>query len=144
MLDKDFIKTKVKLIQRDLSRLEDLKGLTLQQVAKDFYKWSTLKLVLVEIIGRAVDINSHIIAEKENLREKVPSTLRETFLALGEIGILPPDFAEEISESASFRNKVIHEYNDLKKDTVYESIDEALEQYTKYCQHILNYLKQVK
>jgi len=141
MLDKDFIKTKIELIQSDLEKLEELKGYTIDEIAADFYKFNTLELLLVKIIGRAIDINSHIIAEKGSLKERAPTTSRETFLRMGEMKILPEDFSEVIAESASFRNKVIHEYNELDEKKVYNTVDEALEQYTKYCQYILDYIK---
>ena len=141
MLDKEFIKSKIELIQRDLERAQDLKGYTINEIVKDFYKWSALKMILVEIIGRAIDINSHIIAEQGSLKEKAPSTSRETFLRIGEIGVMPKDFVEIIAQSAGFRNKIIHEYNELEKEKVYKTVDEALEQYTNYCKYILNYIE---
>lgn len=141
MLDKDFIKVKIELIQRDLERLQDLRDYTIDEIVKDFYKWSALKMVLVEIIGRAIDINSHIVIEQGSLKEKAPFTYRETFLRIGEIGVMPKDFAEIIAQSAGFRNKIIHEYNELEKEKVYETVNEALEQYTKYCKYILNYVE---
>lgn len=141
MLDKELIKAKIELIQRDLERLEELKDYTIDEINKDFYKWSALKLTLVEIIGRAVDINSHIIAELGELKETAPGTLKETFLRLGKMKILPKDFSKEISRSAGFRNKIVHEYNDLETDKVYETVGEALSQYTKYCDYILKFLE---
>lgn len=144
MLDKELIKTKIELIQRDMERLEELKGFTIDEIAKDFYKWSTLKLVLVEIIGRAVDINSHIIAELGDLKERAPDSLKETFLRVGKMKVLPDDFAQQISESANFRNKIVHEYNHLLEEKVYETVDEALSQYTRYCDYILKFLERTK
>lgn len=141
MLDQELIKTKIDLIQRDLERLEELRGYTLDEIAGDFYKWSALKLTLVEIIGRAVDINSHIIAELQE-KEAAPGTLRETFLRLADLNILPRDFAEKIAESARFRNKIVHEYNHLEEDKVYYSVDEALAQYAKYCGYVLEFIEQ--
>lgn len=141
MLDKELIKTKIELIQRDMERLEELKDFTIDEIATDFYKWSTLKLVLVEIIGRAVDVNSHIIAELDNLKEKAPDTLKETFLRMGKMKILPDDFARQISWSADFRNKIVHEYNHLLEEKVYETVNEALSQYTKYCGYILKFIE---
>lgn len=141
MLDKEFIKTKIELIQSDLEKLEELKGYTIGQIAADFLKWNTLQLLLVKIIGRAIDINAHIIAEKGDLKERAPVNSRETFLRIGEMEILPREFAELIAGSASFRNKIIHEYNELDEKKVYTTVDEALEQYTKYCQYILDYIK---
>src|SRR3989344_9452233 len=95
MLDKELIKTKIELIQRDLERLQELKAYTIDEISGDFYKWSTLKLVLVEIIGRAIDVNSHTIAELGDLKEKAPETSAETFLRMGEMNILPKDFAQK-------------------------------------------------
>ncbi len=140
MLDKELIKTKIELIQKDLVHLEELKGLSIDEIAGDFYKWSTLKLVLVEIVGRAIDINAHIIAEKGEMKHPAPKTSRETFIRLGDMDILSVDFADLLSKSAGFRNRVVHEYNDLKKDKVYETVDEVLVQYTEYCRHILTFL----
>jgi len=141
MLDKELIRTKIELIQSDLEKLKELKGFTIDEIAVDFYKLNTLELLLVKIIGRAIDINSHIFAEEGDLKEKAPASSRETFLKLGEMKILPEDFAKTIANSASFRNKVIHEYNDLDEKKVYDTVDEALEQYIKYCQYILDYIK---
>jgi uncharacterized protein YutE (UPF0331/DUF86 family) len=141
MLDKEFIKTKIELIQSDLEKLGELKGYTINEIAADFYKLNTLELLLVKIIGRAVDVNSHIIAEEGDLKKRAPASSRETFLRLGEMKIFPEDFAETIADSASFRNKIIHEYNELNKKKVYDTVDEALEQYTKYCKYVLDYIK---
>jgi uncharacterized protein YutE (UPF0331/DUF86 family) len=140
MRDSDFIKTKIELIQKDLEHLKDLSGFTMDEIAGDFYKWSTLKLVLAEIIGRAIDINAHIIAEEGDAGEPAPASSRETFVRLGTMGVLPKDFAEEIAQSAGFRNRIVHEYNDLERNKVYETVDAALGQYTRYCGYIMEYL----
>lgn len=144
MLDPDFIRAKIESIQKDLEQLTALSGFTIDEIAGDFYKWSTLKLVLVEIIGRAIDINAHIIAEEGTLKDPAPASAHETFVRLGVMGILPDNFAAAISRSAGFRNRIVHEYNDLEKNKVYETVDEALEQYTRYCGHLLEYLKERK
>ena len=38
MLDKELIKTKIELIHKDLEKLEELNGFTLDEIAGDFYK----------------------------------------------------------------------------------------------------------
>lgn len=144
MLDREFIQIKLELIQKDLEHLKELGDLSLDEIAADFYKWSTLKLVLVEIIGRAIDINTHIIAEEGDLKTPAPTSSRETFIRLGTMGIFPADFADEISKSAGFRNRVVHEYNDLERNKVYETVDEALGQFTRYCGYIMEYIAKKK
>ena len=140
MIDREFIKRKIDLIEQNLQRLTELKGLTFDEVAKDFFKYSALKLVLMEIIGRAIDINEHLIAEISEKDTRTPLSYRETFLSLVDFKILPEEFALEISKSAGFRNAIVHDYNNLDKYIVYTTIDESIVQYTQYCHYIIDYL----
>lgn len=141
MLDQRMIEEKLNLIERDLSRLKVFADFTIAEMAKDFIKYGALKNMLMEIIGRAIDINEHLISCLGKPEMDVPKTYGETFLALGGMKILPKAFAEKISKSASFRNAIVHEYNNLDKGIVYQSVGEALEQYNHYCGHILKFLK---
>lgn len=140
MLDKDFIKMKIEHIQRDLSRLEPMAKLTIDKVAQDDVLFAALKNFLMEIIGRAIDINEHIIAEKGEEKLQSPLKYRETFLHLVKMGILPEDFAQEIAKSAGLRNAIVHDYNDLNKYITYQSVKDAITQYAHYCDYILKFL----
>ena len=141
MLDKDFIKMKIEYIQRDLNRLEPMAKLTIDKLAQDDFKYAALKNFLMEIIGRAIDINEHIIAEKGGEKLNAPLQYRETFLCLVKMGILPEDFAQEIAKSTGFRNAIVHNYNNLDKYITYQSVKDAITQYTQYCSYILNFIK---
>ena len=140
MLDSDFIKRKVDLINRDLVRLEEFRDFTVDQMAQDHMRYAALKNYLMEIIGRAVDINQHVILEKFDLKDKTPVTYQDSFLYLPKIDVLPEHFAQKIAGSGSFRNAIVHDYNNLNKYLVYKTIGEAIDQYTQYCQYILEYL----
>ncbi len=141
MVDKDFINEKLNLITRDIERLKIFSGLAFNEIAKDYIKYSALKNIFMEMIGRAIDINEHIIVELADAKMEIPKSYRETFLALSEIGILPEKFAEEISKSAGFRNAIVHEYNNLDNGIVYKTVDEAIAQYKEYCRRINQFLK---
>lgn len=141
MLDKEFIKEKINLIIRDLERLRMFSDFTIGQMAKDFIKYAALKNVLMETIGRAIDINEHFISELIKSGESIPKGYKETFLMLGDLEILPKDFAEEISKSAGFRNAIVHEYNNLDKGIIYKTVGDAIDQYSRYCDFILKFLE---
>lgn len=141
MIDKNFIKEKIDLITRDLERLKIFADFTFGQVAGDFVKYAALKNFLMEIIGRAIDINEHLIAELVDTKMGTPKNYRETFLFLKDLKVLPEDFAKEIAESAGFRNAIVHEYNNLNQNRVYATVGEAIKQYTKYCDYILKFLE---
>ena len=140
MLDKDFIKMKIEYIQRDLNHLEPMAKLTINKVAQNDIQYAALKNFLMEIIGRAIDINEHIIAEKGGEKLKSPLRYRETFLSLTKMGILPEGFAQEIAKSAGFRNAIVHDYNNIDKYIVFESVRDAISQYTQYCGYILKFI----
>ena len=140
MLNKEFIKIKIEYIQRDLSRLKPMADLTIDEAAKDYIKYAALKNFLMEVIGRAIDINEHIISEAGDAKLEAPLKYRETFIRLGEMNILPEAFVKEISASAGFRNAIVHDYNNLDKHIVYKSIGDAIKQYTKYCGYILKFM----
>lgn len=140
MLDPIFIRRKIKLIQEDLKNLEQFGGLIFSEVARDWAKWNALEWVLAKIIGRAIDINQHLIAEMGGENLSPPKDYTETFLLLSDLKILPDSFATEIAKSAGFRNRIIHEYNDIDKNFVYQTVDEAIEEYAKYCRFVLEFL----
>lgn len=141
MIDKEFIKEKINLITRDLERLRVFSDMSISEIAEDFVKFSALKNIFMEIIGRAIDMNEHLIVELFKPQTEIPKTYRDTFLLLGELGILTQEFADEISKSAGFRNAIVHEYNNLDKAFVYRTIGQAIEQYAKYCDYILDFLE---
>lgn len=143
MLNENFITQKIDFIMRDLERLEEFRGFTIDEMAKDFMKYSALKNILMEIIGRGIDINQHIIAQYPNLKEETPE-YRESFIYLGELKILPQDFAKKISESAGFRNAIVHDYDKIDQKIVYKTVGEAIDQYTKYCDFIMKFLDKEK
>ena len=141
MIDKEFLKEKLNLITRDLERLKIFYDFTISQIAEDFIKYAALKNILMEIIGRAIDINEHLISELARPDMEAPKTYRDTFLLLADLNVLQRDFAKEISKSAGFRNAIVHEYNNLDKSIIYKTVGDAINQYAKYCNYILKFIE---
>jgi len=143
MLDKTFIIRKIKLIQEELSILEDLSKYSFAEIAADFIKLYSVERALEKIIMRAIDINQHIIAETGKGDEKVKG-YEDTFYALSGMDVYTESFAKEIAPSAGLRNRLVHEYNDTKDQIIYESVKDAITQYTMYCRYILKFIDREK
>lgn len=143
MLDSDFIKIKISLIQEELGRLSVFKNFTLNEVAADFFKYNTLERLLEKIIIRATDINSHIISELADEKTLSPVDYRQTFLEIAKFGVYPKKFGESISLSVGTRNVLVHEYDSKKTDysKIFSSVDDCLVEYHQYCEYILEFLK---
>jgi len=139
MLDKNFVRRKIKLIQEDLGRLEALSQISFKELAADFTKMSAVERLLEKIIMRAIDINQHLIAELGKGDEKIRG-YEDTFYVLADLGIYPRDFAQKIAPSAGLRNRLVHEYNDTQEEIIYKSVAQAVRQYAQYCGYILKFL----
>lgn len=143
MLDKNFITRKIKLIQEEVSRLEELDKYTFEEIKNDFIKRYSVERALEKIIMRAIDINQHIIAENAVGDEKIRG-YEDTFYILEKLDIYPEEFARKIAPSAGLRNRLVHEYNDTKDEIIYTSVSDAITQYTEYCNYILKYITKIQ
>lgn len=144
MINKIFVERKISLIQNELVHLTPLKDHTFEEVSKDFMKQAAVERIMERLINRALDINQHLIAELAELGTEPPLDYKETFLKLSDFGIYDQNFAENISRSVGTRNKLAHEYDKIDKMQVYTSIHDCLEDYTKYCGYIMNFLKSLE
>lgn len=140
MINKELVKRKLKLILEDLDKLKKFKDYTFDEIAKDYYNHKAVERIIEVIINEAIDINQHIIVKKT---DQVPVDYRQTFLKLGELEVLPKDFAEGISDSVGLRNILVHQYRELDEKIFFKSISECLQQYTQYCDYIRDYLSSI-
>ena len=141
MIDKDFIKRKISLIQDDLVGLSSMAGFSLDEIVKDFMKQAALERLLERIINRAIDINRHIIGEMKNEKISSPKDFRDTFIILAQLGVFSANFAEEISKSVGTRNVLAHEYDKTDQTLIYDSIGDCLKDYNEYCRFILEFIE---
>jgi uncharacterized protein YutE (UPF0331/DUF86 family) len=51
-----------------------------------------------------------------------PRDYREAILRMGELGVLPPDFANQLAPIAGFRNILVHQYLAVDWDEVYANL----------------------
>lgn len=66
-----------------------------------------------------IDISHRIIALEGALK---PRDYHEAIVRMGELGVLPADFAEQLAPIAGFRNILIHDYLVVDWDEVYENL----------------------
>lgn len=144
MINKDFARRKISLIQDELFHLVELSRFSLNEIVGDFVKMSALERILERIISRAIDINNHIIAELASMNTSPPKDYRETFMRMAELNVYPEDFAKQISKSIGTRNVLIHEYDKVDAATIYNSVSDCLRDYHKYCEYISDFINLLK
>jgi uncharacterized protein YutE (UPF0331/DUF86 family) len=82
---------------------------------------------LRDIVERNLEVSAqccidicHRLIVMENARK--PVNYYESFLILGELNILAPDFARRLAPITGFRNILIHEYLGIDWDQVYQNL----------------------
>jgi uncharacterized protein YutE (UPF0331/DUF86 family) len=66
-----------------------------------------------------IDISHRIISLT---KAQKPADYYEALVRMGELGVLPPDFARHLAPLAGFRNILVHEYLRLDWDEVYRHL----------------------
>jgi uncharacterized protein YutE (UPF0331/DUF86 family) len=123
------------LVER-LARLESLKEKKRTEFDADPY--------LRDIVERNLEISAqccidicHRIIVLENARK--PVDYYEAFLLMGELGVLPAEFARHLAPLAGFRNILIHEYLGIDWDHVYQHL-QNLGDLVKFADYIRHWL----
>jgi len=76
----------------------------------------------LEVAAQCVlDISQRLISLTGALK---PRDYYEAILRLGELGVLPPEFAAHLAPLAGFRNILVHEYLALDWREVYRNLQE--------------------
>lgn len=136
-IETSIILTRLDFISDYLNKLKRYDKVKLKDYLKDFDQKIISERLLELIIQAALDINDHILSQGFNFQAK---TNKESFLKMGELGIITNDLSMKLSESAGMRNILAHQYLKIDYVIVFESIEKALKQYPLYILQIQQYL----
>jgi len=111
------IQAKLDVIIDNLDKLNILKAKTLEEFTSDFRNIDSALHRLQTSIQALLDIGSYIIA---SLGLRTPNTNAEIIEILNESGYLPKDKAETYIKISQFRNRIVHLYNHIDTETLYD------------------------
>jgi uncharacterized protein YutE (UPF0331/DUF86 family) len=119
-----------------LARLQPLRDRTRADFDRDPYLRDFVERNLEIAAQCCIDI-SHRIISLENARKPVEDY--DAILRLGELDVLPPDFARHLAPLAGFRNILVHEYLSLDWDHVHSHSQELRdpERFAAFIRHWL-------
>ncbi|MBI2401678.1 MAG: DUF86 domain-containing protein [Gemmatimonadetes bacterium] len=128
-VDRELVTRKIALILGDLRDLEPLTKRAPDRSLNDQVRQLAAERLLERMIGRMLDINYHVITERDGLP---PKDFYESFLRLGHLGVLPSDLARAMAPAAGLRNRLAHEYHEIDHAKVQEAAAQALVLVPKY------------
>jgi len=137
MIDQALIIRKMNLIAPDLEKIIALATGDVSKYLEDPISEDLAERYLERAIGRMIDINFHLITESG---QPPPRDYYDSFLKLGEMGILPRDLAQKVAACAGLRNRIAHEYDDIDPVLIHAGLVAAAKDIPHYLRHIEHFL----
>lgn len=138
MIDGDLIARKLVILKGYLEELEFFKDISLEEYKKDYVKKRAVERLLQLIVEVASDISSYVLVESG---KAAPKDYYDSFVRAPEVGLLSQALVEKLIPSAGLRNRLVHEYGDVRDDIVFKSIPGALQDYTTFVSEVHAFLK---
>ncbi len=124
-------------ITNSVNALKELRQLTYDDFAAEHVLTASAERDFQVAIQAAIDIGGILLADAGL---QIPATYKDTLLALGDIGVLPPDFARKIAPMAQFRNILVHLYLEVDLRKVHHYIQHNLDDIELYVRYVSLYL----
>jgi uncharacterized protein YutE (UPF0331/DUF86 family) len=72
--------------------------------------------------------------------EAPPKDYYDSFVALGRVGILDPQFAQQVAACAGLRNRIAHGYDTIDPARVHEALQSAIRDVPVYLKRLSAHL----
>jgi len=118
------VQTKLDVIPENLEKLENLRSKSYEEFISDFRNIDSALHRLQTSIQALLDIGGYVIA---SLGLKTPSSNAEIIEILQDNGYIDSQEAEEYIKMAQFRNRVVHLYNSIDVDVLYQILINEIE-----------------
>lgn len=84
-----------------------------------------------------LDIGSHLVADN---RLGDVSEYRDIFRVLGDAEYIPRELAERLMPLAGLRNILVHDYMDVDRNRLYDSLQGGLRDFEEFAEHVARLL----
>lgn len=132
------IQSKMDIIIDSLEKLNILKRKTYDDFISDFRNIDSALHRLQISIQALLDIGSYIIA---SMGLRTPNTNAEIIEILTEAGYIPKNKRESYIKMSQFRNRIVHLYNQIDLEVLYEILAEELGEIKDFLKNLLNIIE---
>ncbi|MGQ9723127.1 MAG: type VII toxin-antitoxin system HepT family RNase toxin [Candidatus Jordarchaeum sp.] len=132
------IQSKMDMITDSLEKLNILKRKTYEDFISDFRNIDSALHRLQISIQALLDIGSYIIA---SMGLRTPNTNAEIIEILTEAGYIPKNKRESYIKMSQFRNRIVHLYNQIDLEVLYEILAEELGEIKDFLKNLLNIIE---
>ncbi|MBU4338957.1 DUF86 domain-containing protein [Patescibacteria group bacterium] len=137
-IDKKSINKKLNKLTESLEYLEKYRKETKEDFLVDFTVNAAAMHYMVLGIEIITDIGNHILNENYQVSSDEYSEVIEK---LGEYEIVPEKFAKENADMAKFRNLIIHAYDKIDMEQVYQNLQKTPDIFRKFAKYFVEFLE---
>lgn len=138
-MDKDIFYNKIVNIERCVNRVIEVYDNDIDNL-KDNTKQESIILNILRASESSIDLAMHIVAEN---RLGIPQASGDTFELLKGNNILQEDLTEKMKALISFRNMVLHDYENISIILIQEIIENNLYDFYKYINTLNRYINEM-
>ncbi|HHT9134082.1 MAG TPA: type VII toxin-antitoxin system HepT family RNase toxin [Candidatus Avalokitesvara rifleensis] len=138
MVNRPIVLKKISRSRHSISRLRDKGNVTIERFKNDLDVQDIVLHNFQLAIQGCIDIGSHIISDEG---WGVAGSINEIFHILHDKGVINGDSAEKMASMVGFRNILIHEYEDINLDIVYNILHRHLDDIDEYLLTVVNHFK---
>ncbi|CCU80973.1 hypothetical protein HSACCH_02472 [Halanaerobium saccharolyticum subsp. saccharolyticum DSM 6643] len=129
------IAEKLKFIRANLKKLKELVELEKKDFLRDYRNYDTAKYNLLAAVEAMLDIAAHIIYREGYTS---PNTSADSFRILAAEGIIQENLLLKFVKMTKFRNRIVHLYDQIDEEYIYQIINNNLEDIESYVDLIVN------
>ncbi len=138
MQDNEIICAKLEVMLGYYNELINVvKNVTFENYKENILVKRTIEREIQLIVESATDINNMIL---KKLNKGPAKDYFNSFIELAENNIIDVDFALKIAPSTGLRNILVHEYNKINDEIVFNSISNIINYYNRYFEIVSKYL----
>jgi uncharacterized protein YutE (UPF0331/DUF86 family) len=135
--DRNIVEERISLVQRYLRDLREFSDIAREDFRNNPERQYAVLHALQLAIEASIDIATHICSS-DSLG--TPTSYVEAFDLLENAGIVGSPLADKLRSMARFRNRIVHLYQQVDTDTVYDILQNHLEDFKTYLAAIECYL----
>ena len=138
MVDTELVSRKLSRLQSYVDELKSAEDITWEKYRSDLRSRAFVERFLHLAIEEVIDIANHIVSF-EQWRE--PSGYRDLLQILSEKGVIPEKQLPIFQNMASFRNMLVHRYENIDEEMVYAIFTKHLEDFETFSSLIMQWVK---
>ncbi len=131
-INKDLLKKKLAILKDYLKQIKDM-NFTEEGLVEDLDTQQLLSFRLQQAVETAIDIATHILASHNLPRQE---TARNVFILLGRKGFIKEETANNLALACSFRNIIVHGYQEIDFNRVFYDYKEDVNDLEKFAYQI--------